>query len=362
MKRFLAAVIAIVTVLSVTACSEKYKPVKSTKEEAKCVMSFTVGEEEYEVRYELYRALFLNYKNQVDGGDSAAWSGAESEKYITEINSLILEKAAEIYSVLALARELGFKPYSKDVEKQIKALIEESVDGVSFKGDYDAYLAHLKEININYSVQTLMLRYRLMQEKIFEYYVGFEDQALGHIDGDFQYSEEDVRAYYNSEESARFLYAFIGKKGTTDSKERAEALREKILAAETDYDVACLIISASPVIGPELLNGKNVTGTVIGKNVTGVEENTPYLDAAFSLEAGEVSEVIECGGENPGYYIIYSLEKSEEHFAACYDTVKASYLENVLGGKLNEFSEKTAKSVRYTDEFSEIDHKNISMD
>ena len=171
MKKVLAVAVALLTLFSVTACAGKYKPVKSTREEAETVMRFNFDGEEYEVKYELYRALFLNYKNQVDGGDPSVWSGDNSEKYAKEIDALILNRAAEIYSVLAFAGKLGFDPYSKDIEKEISSRIEMSVDGngadvVGFGGDYDAYLNSLKEINLNYSVQTLMLRYSIMLEKI----------------------------------------------------------------------------------------------------------------------------------------------------------------------------------------------------
>ena len=367
MKKLLAAAVALITLFSVTACTSKYKPVKSTKEEAECVMTLTLEDEQYEVKYELYRALFLNYKNQVDGGDASVWSGADADLYVEEINSLILNRVAEIYAVFALAEKLGFDPYSKEVENEITSRIEMSVEGnggdvVGFGGDYDAYLASLKEMNLNYSVQTLMLRYSVMLEKINEYYLGTEDVALGHLDGDFEFSEDDVRSYYESDECARVFHAFVGKDKMTDSKERIETLRADILAESSEVDIALMIINRTTAVTSDLLDGKEITGIVMGRNTISDGIYGEYRDTAFSLDAGEVSEVVEVGGSTPGYYIIYVLEKSDEHFDRCYDTVKNSFLDNEIGTELRQISEKLITSVEYTEAFDGINEASISMD
>ena len=365
MKRIFALVLVLATLLTLAGCGSKYKAVKSTKEEARVVMSFSLDGEEYEVKYELYRALFLGYKGQVDGGDSSVWSGDDADKYVKEINELIVGRAAEIYSVIALAEELGFKPYSGDFDDEIEARIEMSVDGggtvVGFGGDYDAYLASLKEMNLNYSVQTLMLRYSICLEMINEYYLGVEDAALGHLDGDFAFTKEDVKSYYMSDECVRIFHAFVGKNKMSDSEERINTLRSDILAAENDTDIALLIINRTTAVTSDLLNGRKVTGIVLGQDTISDGIYAAYRDTAFSLEVGEVSEVIEIGGAEPGYYVIYVLEKSTEHFDSCYETVKNSYLDNVIGKKLDEISEKLMSSVEYSDDFNTIEHKSISM-
>jgi hypothetical protein len=88
-KKILALFLALITLLSISACAKnKYKPVPSTDEEKKTV--FTLGE--YEVPYELFRTFFLTDKEELDGGDKSVWIGSTAEEY--------REKAIELLRAL----------------------------------------------------------------------------------------------------------------------------------------------------------------------------------------------------------------------------------------------------------------------
>ena len=78
----------------------------------------------YDVRYELYRAFFLTYKNQVDGGNSSVWTSDEKDVYVEKINDLILNRITEIYSAFAICERIDFDIYSSSVEKKIKENIK----------------------------------------------------------------------------------------------------------------------------------------------------------------------------------------------------------------------------------------------
>ena len=62
LKKLLCLTLIFAAVLSLAACSAKYEPVPSTEEEARVVMRFALDGKKYELKYELYRALFLTYK------------------------------------------------------------------------------------------------------------------------------------------------------------------------------------------------------------------------------------------------------------------------------------------------------------
>ena len=92
-KSVIAVLLIVASLLSLFGCKkEKYPPVESTEEENKIVMRLQYQDKTYEVKYELYRAFFLNYKSQVDGGDESVWSGDNKAEYINKINELITAK------------------------------------------------------------------------------------------------------------------------------------------------------------------------------------------------------------------------------------------------------------------------------
>ena len=101
MKAHLFLLIALL-LTALVSCA-KYPAKRSTREERRVVITLNLDGEKYKVKYELYRALFLNYKSLVDGGDSSVWSSDSKDWYIDRINEIIVQKASEIYAVFHLA-------------------------------------------------------------------------------------------------------------------------------------------------------------------------------------------------------------------------------------------------------------------
>ena len=178
MKKIICLILIIISLFSLGACSDsEFPPVESTDEEARVLMTVRYEKEEYEIRYELYRSLFLNFKTEYDGGDSSFWNRPESAEAKEKINGTIVNFCKDIFAVLHLAKSIGFDPYSKEADKLVEEYISASVNGNSdiaegYGGDYDAYLESLREMNLNYSVQTLLYRYSIAYDKIVEYYAG----------------------------------------------------------------------------------------------------------------------------------------------------------------------------------------------
>ena len=174
MKKILAILLMISTILMLPSCKKgEYEPQESTEEESRVVMTLSIDGNDYEVKYELYRALFLNYKSEVDGGDSGVWSGEKKEEYVAKIDSIILDRITEIYAAFAICKRINFDVYSKDVEKKIQENIRISVEGGTYGSatiqgydSYEDYLAALKKANLNYSVQVLLFRYAIAVDAI----------------------------------------------------------------------------------------------------------------------------------------------------------------------------------------------------
>ena len=179
MKRIAALLLLVATLLTLVGCNKVYKPVESTDEESRTVMTISFGKKSYQVKYELYRALFLTYRDEIDGGDRSVWQGDKKDEYIARINEVIIDRAVDIYSTFAVAESVGIDPYSTAVEKEINTYINISIEGgdlggVSYPGyeSYEAYLEALENLYLNYSVQTLLFRYSVVSDLVDDYYMG----------------------------------------------------------------------------------------------------------------------------------------------------------------------------------------------
>lgn len=364
-KRIVSVILLIITISSAMVGCNKYPAKRSTFKERRVVMTLNLDGEKYKIKYELYRALFLNYKSQVDGGDDSVWSSANKDEYVSKINKIIISKASEIYSVFHLAEQIGIDPYSKDIKKQIQEYVKISVEGngadvIGYGGDYDAYLDALKENNLNYAVQELMFRYEITLNLINEYFKGYEEKSLGHISGEYNYSEEDVKNYYYSDSCVRVLHAYIDESYGASAKDRMESIKEGMLQCSSELDIALYIINNTTVTAEDLIVNRKVSGVMVGENTLGSDYEL-YKTTAFNLEVGNASDVFAINDGITTYYVLYKLDKTEEHFNNCYDDIASAYLDNIISGKLMAIANDLAESAEYTKKYSKIDHSDISM-
>ncbi len=365
MKRFILLSIAVILIFSLFGCTEeKYPAVESTEEEARVVMTMSIDGTEYEVKYELYRALFLNNKSRVDGGDNSVWTSEKSDEYIEKINKIITERTSEIFSVIHLATEIGFDPYSEEVNKKIKTYVAGAVEGdgnQSGHGSYEKYLESLKNNNLNYSVATLMARYALAEEAIDKYYLGEYDSTLEvQKDGEFAYTKKDVKNYYNSSECQRVLQSYFSEGIKT--VEQMQTYRNTLLEKNSELALAAFIIGSTSATESDLIIDGKISGIMIGKNEIIGSEYSPYIDEIFALEAGNFSPVISLDNTNAdGFYVVYALEKTDEHFESCYSSIRNSYLDNVVGTVLNNMGKALSSSLSFTDSYNNINHSSIKM-
>jgi hypothetical protein len=374
MKKIIALILIIISVFSLYGCGEeKYPPVASTEDEARVVFTVEIEDERYEIKYELYRAFFLTLREDVDKGDSTVWSGADKDKYVTEIDSLIKSRIAEIYSVFHLAKKLGIDVYSKEYDSAVEDYVSASVNGflsedaevVGFDGDYDKFLEYLKTQNLNYSTHDLLVRYSLASEDIYTHYagnLGSEDFVDNTVSGALKYTREDVLSFYNSADCVRVLRAYIPIRNyptKADAKNRALTIREKILdkANYGEEDVANYIIGISTIGASDVKAGELITRHNL--DATYYSEMT---EAAFSLKTTEVSELIEVStASESGYFILYKTSKSQTHFDTCYDSVVAAYIQDYVGKTIDTETAKILECITATDLLGTVNRAEISM-
>lgn len=347
-----------------TACGEnEYPPVESTKEESETVMTLSFAGESYKIPYELYRTFFLQLRDSVDGGDRTVWTSSEKDTYVEKINEMILSRIAEIYAVFYLCKEAGIDPYSKETDKLVEEYIKVSVEGgdlggvrfEGFDGNYDAYLASLEEMYVNYSVSDLFIRYTLALEELNVYYAGKETNNPADAKGAIEYTKDDVRDFYYGEDSVRVLRAFLPSEAFT--KERANEIRGAIAAKEGESAVANYMIGYTLSGGQDIKNGE-----IIGIRSLDARYYNELTDAAFSLEIGETSELISLNTEiEVGYVIIYRAQKSDAHYESCYDDIAAVYVQNEIGNLIHNTEQSLIASAAFTKAGKEINHSIISM-
>lgn len=374
MKRIIALLLVIAALFSLSACKKKYYAPESTEEESKTVMTMSVDGKTYEIKYELYRAFFLTYKSTVDGGNADVWSGENKDEYVNRINGMILERIAEIYATFAICERIGFDLYSKSVEKQIteeiKAIVEEKTAEAEREGnedyEYEDYLAQLKANHLNYSVQTLMIRYSIAIGAINDYYIGTagpDDVNYGMKLGALEFTKDDVRAFYFGDDCTRVLISSFQKIITDTPEEKAESIKNALTdAAATGYtpeEKEAAVFDAIARSG-YFSNGAEIeNGYVLGKYNLDRRYYQDMTSAVFGIEEGEVTDPISIvTAEENSYYVIYRSYKSDEHFEANYNEVLYVYLTNRVGEITYTVAEALISSANFV---STLDHSKIGM-
>ena len=373
MRRFLAVILLLtICITTLSGCKKnKYKPVESSEEEARVVLSLSLGGNTYNVRYELYRTLFLTYKSEFDGGDHTVWSGDKKEEYIERINERIVSEAAEIFAVFELCARLGIDCYTDDIEDEIYDMITVSVEGGSFGegyyegfgGDYDAYLDSLSDIYHNYETAVLLMRYSIARRLVDEHYIGspLANDGSGRITaGAIDYTEEVIRNYYNSDDSSQILTTYVAEGVSYTPRELAEDIRLDVINAakvSTNAVRILMINRGTPTAVSEL-----ETGILVGRNSLS-RDYSELAEVASELSVGEVGRVVETVSAMEGrrYYIVYKMEKSDEFFAAKYAEIVEVYLYDTIGKNLSLISEMLKNGVTYTENYDTINHSEVRM-
>ncbi len=367
LKKLLSLTLIVCALFVLGSCAEdKYPPVESTAEESRVVYTLTLDGERYDVKYELYRAFFLNYKSIVDGGNESVWQGDGKYTYVTKINEMILDSVCEIYGALHHAKAIGINPYSTTFDKKIDEYIAGSVEGYNdgtlsaegFGGDYDKYLESLKKNGLNYSTQVLLYRYAIAVDKINEHYIGTVDLDNPTPDmqsGALKYTREDLRSYYDSNDTVRCLLAVLDSRSFT--AERANEIRDNMASYANEAGVISYIMNFTTTTERD-----GAEGVIIGKNSLDGAYYSGVTEQAFSISIGEVSQVVPVSNtEGSYYYILYKVAKTDEYFNGHIADITSSYLNSQISRLLSLTEAALVESATPTSEYSVIDHSAIAM-
>lgn len=338
------------------ACGEGgYDQKESTEEELTIVLKMGT----HDVPYELFRALFINRKAEIDGGNLSLWTGADAAQYHAKIMPLVLQDLAAIYATFDLAKEYDIDPFGDDVSEELSEQITISVDGgewngIAIKGfeNYDAYLGSLATNGMNDGASRLLLRYQICENRLI-------DLLAVPYTSKYTYTEANLQALYESDDCRRFvlLYRETNTLGMTSEEHESVVLKglEKLRAESDEVEIVKISKQYFQNSIAEIENGSFLTPNALGEQVWG-----EVLDAAFSLEVGEFSEPIAVTTAAQDFlYVVHRIEKNLSEYKKNAEDIEELYVRDRLYGDLKEKEAALLTSVVYTDFYSTLIGKNI---
>lgn len=266
----------------------KARPIKSTEEELAAVG--TVGS--YEIPYEELRYLTLQYRDLMEAtyGEGIWDDDASREQYRAELERAVTENITANYAVLELCAEVQISHTDEVIEKAVQKYVQSMVDELGGVKEYKAQLAeqHLTDRLVRFNLAVTMCENELL-------YVYTDDLGLI-ADGD-----EEIYDIVMSDAFARTLHIYIENnpgESVEDNRAEAEAILQKLEQGENFHT---LIGRHSEDLYMTTTNGYYFTHGEM------IEE---YEQAAFALEIGQISGIVETDG---GFYIIQRLAPETEY-------------------------------------------------
>ena len=315
--RFAAVALALCLLLcSLVSCS-KARPIKSSKEEMTPIGTIAG----HEVLYEELRYLTLKYREAMAMTyGEAIWDTPESrETYRAELEKAVLDNITSNYAVLALCDEVQIKHTEDAIEEAVQKYVQETVDQL---GGFKAYreqmeLEFLTDHFFRFSLAVSFCETELM-------YVYTDD--LGLIERD----ESKIYDMIMGGEFARTLHIYI----ENNPGEDIEANRAKAADIRRQLDEG---VEFNTLIGRHSEDFHMTTTS--GYYFTYGEMVKEYEDAAFALEIGGISDVVETSS---GFYIIQRLEPETQYvmsnLSILIDQYQYAMLYNMIDEKQSELS------------------------
>jgi len=321
-------------VLLLASCSNTEKLLDSSKEERTVVM--TAGE--FDVPMEIYRYVALNYKSQYEKGKSTdIWLGEEGQALMDEMNTNIRETIVNMYTTPSLAAEYGIDIDSKFVRETLDTSMELIYEG--YDNDYAAYAEYLRDYNMTDSVYRFFVRNDILAEEL----------VLKMLEkGEIPSSDEELRAIIESDEFIRVKQILVpSDNGKTDEEnyKTASEIYAKVLAGE-DFDE---LIQKH---GGDLFMFNNPDGYYMCRG----SYHESFENAAFALEVGEFSEIVET---DAGYSIIKRYEKESSYTDKNFASLADTYVESRYNIALEAHS--ATVEVTDTDKLADYPIYNLSM-
>ncbi len=280
-------------VLSFTACQ---KVPKSTEEESAAVLTL----DEYTVPYEQLRYFVRNH--MADCGDAAYWTEETAAERSDEIFEKAFSSLRDQYAILSLAKKYGIERTDKAIEELVNGQVDAMMSG------YDSVSAYVADMTANYltdSAYRFLLTTNAVSEEL--YYAMLKA-------GDVEPDDAVIEPIIRGDAFVRVKQILIQNDPGEDAAEnlkKAEEAHKRAVAGE-DFDALV------KEYGEDLYMFNNTDGYYICRGVWYRE----FEDAAFALDIGEVSGIIETAA---GYSVLVRCEKEDRYIDSHLDDLCDSY-------------------------------------
>ena len=302
--------------LLLSGCANDKKILKSTKAESTVIGS--VGG--FDVPMEIYRYVALNYRADYENGDPDVWLGESGQALLVELNADVDRTVTNLYTTLAMCRDYGINADDAYIADSVDRAMETIYDNAG--RNYRSYLEGLAEYNMNDAVYRFFVRNNILAEELVS-----KMTEKGELPDPADM--DAFRAVAESDEFVRvkqILIAFGEER--TDDEVRAEAEKiKKKLDAGVDYEK---LLSDE---GEDVFMFSNPDGYYLSRG-SYYEE---FEDAAFSLDVGETSGVIETPA---GCSIIRRYEKEEDYIDDNLDEMFVTYRDGLYNLALEAKNEE----------------------
>lgn len=280
----------------------------------------------YNVSYDEFRYFYLNYKRDYDLGDESFWQ--KNPASAADLKADVVDRLRENSALRRMAYEFDIE-LSKEEMTAIDEQIKASIDTY---GGEDGYRAALSEYFMTGDVFRMTLELRQLEIRLREYLM---DEFTGNILSDDRTVDEDI--HNNFIHVRHILIRNEDGDNIEANLELARELRKRAVSGE-DFDMLIKNYSEDP--GYDFRHGYYFTyGEFLEQ----------FEDAAYKLDIGEISEVVETVN---GFHIIQRLELDEDYIDTYFEELREVYKNRCFNDQQDELAEKL--EIEYTDLFDMI--------
>jgi len=320
-KKVIALTSAFVMTASLlTSCGTSFKYEGSVDE--RVVMK--VGG--FDVTADEYSYFYKNAKFDLDQGLESYWE--EHPGALDELKGTVEEMLKIRFAVNSLAKECDIK-LNKD---ELASINDEAEAAAAYYGGDEQFMAVLAGSNMTGDVYYDLTAQALLDEKLRGFYIA---EFSGFVKADDATLEKDI-----VENFIRAKQVLISN-DVNDDILANKALAEDIAARAAKGENFDKLIEQYSEDGSQ--------DTADGRYFTYGMMLEPFEEAAYALDEGEVSGVVE---SVVGYHVIQRLPLEEAYINEYFEDFRDLYKNRCYNEKLDEVA--ASLTVEYTDEFEEV--------